>query len=412
MPGLEWRQGRPWHAWRRGVIATATIASTVGAGLAVVVPVPSAAAADARPDLEVPFGCGQRWQATTRPDHSPSSYAVDFGRAGDHRAPVVNSAPGVVTDVVDLGAASYGKYVVVRHGRGWSTLSAHLAAQWVVEGQWLDQGRVIGLVGSTGNSSGSHLHHEQRHDGSLRRAVFHDRRLDYNSTIRSRSCGDVPVTGDWDGNGRTEVAVFHPRRTGSVFRLRRHDGRVSRVRLGSPLDRPVTGDWDGDGRTDVGVWKPRQQEFRLRKAGGRRSTVGFGRPGGAPLAGDWDGDGRTDLGAFVARRRTFLLRSSNGSVRRVKFGAVGSVPAVGDWDGDGRDDLGTYQPRTATWRLRVGRTGAVRTVTFGGARRLPVPGDWDGDGDASLGTWNPARAVFTQQRASGPVRIAFGARRG
>ena len=56
--------------------------------------------------------------------------------------------------------ASYGNYVVLRHPDGTQTLYAHMSARTVTAGQSVHQGMVIGKVGSTGNSTGNHLHFE------------------------------------------------------------------------------------------------------------------------------------------------------------------------------------------------------------------------------------------------------------
>lgn len=63
--------------------------------------------------------------------------------------------------------------------------------------------------------------------------------------------GDLPVAGDWDGDGTDEIGVRRPK---GVFRLRHADGSVTRARLGEKGDLPVAGDWDGDGHTDLGVY--------------------------------------------------------------------------------------------------------------------------------------------------------------
>ncbi len=61
---------------------------------------------------------------------------------------------------------SYGEYVVIDHGNGTSTLYAHMSARNVSEGQMVNQGDVIGYVGTTGSSNGNHLHLEVRENYS------------------------------------------------------------------------------------------------------------------------------------------------------------------------------------------------------------------------------------------------------
>ena len=60
---------------------------------------------------------------------------------------------------------SYGNYVLIDHGGGISTLYAHMSERYVYEGQSVERGEVIGAVGNTGYSFGSHLHFEYRING-------------------------------------------------------------------------------------------------------------------------------------------------------------------------------------------------------------------------------------------------------
>ncbi|MEU1685822.1 peptidoglycan DD-metalloendopeptidase family protein [Micromonospora sp. NPDC005707] len=138
---------------------------SLAAVAAVLVALIPAAPAMAAPTFKVPFPCNQSWSGQTRSDHSPA-YAVDFNRTDDLGDPVVASAPGTVDRVTDLGGTSYGKYVRIDHGNGYTTYYAHLSSFNVSVGQTVGYGRVIGYVGSTGGSTGPHLHYEQRLNGN------------------------------------------------------------------------------------------------------------------------------------------------------------------------------------------------------------------------------------------------------
>lgn len=69
------------------------------------------------------------------------------------------------TVIVSQYSSSYGNYVVVSHGSGNTTLYAHMSSRSVSVGQWVDQGDVLGITGSTGISSGPHLHFEITENG-------------------------------------------------------------------------------------------------------------------------------------------------------------------------------------------------------------------------------------------------------
>jgi murein DD-endopeptidase MepM/ murein hydrolase activator NlpD len=60
------------------------------------------------------------------------------------------------------GGTGYGNYCIIDHGNGYSTLYGHARDIYVSEGQWVEAGQSIGEVGSTGTSTGAHLHFEVR----------------------------------------------------------------------------------------------------------------------------------------------------------------------------------------------------------------------------------------------------------
>lgn len=77
--------------------------------------------------------------------------------------PILAAAEGDVLIAKETGwNAGYGGYVVIKHGNGSQTLYAHQSKVAVAPGQHVQQGQVIGYVGSTGKSTGPHVHFEIR----------------------------------------------------------------------------------------------------------------------------------------------------------------------------------------------------------------------------------------------------------
>lgn len=97
------------------------------------------------------------------PSH-PLGIDIDlFNNAG---APVSAAMGGVVTFAGGNPCCSYGYYVVVDHGNGYQTLYAHLSSIGVSSGEVVSQGQYLGAGGSTGYSTGDHLHFEVQLNGS------------------------------------------------------------------------------------------------------------------------------------------------------------------------------------------------------------------------------------------------------
>ena len=85
--------------------------------------------------------------------------------------PIWAAAAGIVIHAGWLGG--YGNLVVVDHGNGLATAYAHASAILVGVGQQVSQGETLSLVGSTGNSSGPHLHFEVRVNGAAVDPLFY-----------------------------------------------------------------------------------------------------------------------------------------------------------------------------------------------------------------------------------------------
>ena len=93
---------------------------------------------------------------------STNHKGTDIGRVG-YTSSVYAAKAGTV--IVSQYSSSYGNYVVVSHGSGNTTLYGHMSSRKVEVGQYVNQGDVIGITGSTGNSTGPHLHFEVTENG-------------------------------------------------------------------------------------------------------------------------------------------------------------------------------------------------------------------------------------------------------
>lgn len=369
-------------------------------GLAGVLITTAAAPAAAAPatDYEMPFPCKQEWYGSTRSGHSPSYWSVDWNRTDDLGAPVLAAGAGVVSRVENLGGSSYGLFVFIDHGSDESTVYAHLSAEYVSVGQHVDQGELVGRLGTSGNSTGPHLHFEERLDGRDIAPWFHDRAFDMNSWETSRNCVDTPIAGDWNGDGVAQIGLFRRARH-AKFRLA-WGPEVRKVLYGDSVDTPLVGDWDGNGVSDLGVRRGGSSTFTLRGPEETSTTLDYGDASDRGVAGDWNRDGVTDIGVWRASEAAFYLRYPSGRSRRVPLGSSSSQPVTGDWNGDGRTDVGVFSG--GSWTLQVlhrrdtGWQGSIALGTWGD---LPLTGDWNGDGATDLGTWTPSTAEFVLRKA-------------
>ncbi|MCI0817250.1 MAG: peptidoglycan DD-metalloendopeptidase family protein [Chloroflexi bacterium] len=93
----------------------------------------------------------------------PTGYSyhkgIDLDGFGSWGAPIAAAASGTVV-LAAWDSWGLGYHVIVDHGNGFRTTYAHLSDLWVVQGQWVNQGEAVGALGSTGYSTGAHLHFE------------------------------------------------------------------------------------------------------------------------------------------------------------------------------------------------------------------------------------------------------------
>lgn len=85
--------------------------------------------------------------------------------------------------ISEYNRGGYGNLIIVRHDNGLETYYGHLSERLVQSGEWVEAGQIIGLGGSTGRSTGPHLHFETRYYGQ---AFDPERLIDFESGILRR----------------------------------------------------------------------------------------------------------------------------------------------------------------------------------------------------------------------------------
>ena len=90
---------------------------------------------------------------------------IDIAGGSDYGQPIVAADGGKVTWAGNDGGG-YGNYAIIDHGNGYMTVYAHACEVACSTGDYVDQGDTIAYCGSTGNSTGPHVHFEIRVDGT------------------------------------------------------------------------------------------------------------------------------------------------------------------------------------------------------------------------------------------------------
>jgi hypothetical protein len=188
--------------------------------------------------------------------------------------------------------------------------------------------------------------------------------------------------------------------------------------FGLPGQVPVVGDWNGDGVETPGSYEPQTGTWRLRNSnstGGSNVTFQYGGSQYRPVVGDWDGNGTTTIGLFEPKAGTWALRNSNSSGDAnlsFQYGGSQYDPVTGDWDGNGTTTIGLYEPATGNWSLRNSNSGgspSIPTFSYGGSQFWPLSGDWNGNGTTTIGLFEPKAGTWALRNSNngGNPDIAF-----
>lgn len=185
--------------------------------------------------------------------------------------------------------------------------------------------------------------------------------------------GDTAIDRDYDGDGVTDIAIYRgATASGSQSNWWIRRSTVGLTTTGNDLvvpfgtagatpasmfDVPIPGDYDGDGRFDIAVYRtgfaPDNTYIVRRSSDNVVTFTNFGNfQTDYVVPGDYDGDGKFDLA--VARTGAvstsplvwWIQNSSNGALRVQTFGITSDNPVQGDYDGDAKTDIAIYRAGT------------------------------------------------------------------
>lgn len=205
--------------------------------------------------------------------------------------------------------------------------------------------------------------------------------------------GDVPMVGDWDGDG-DETPGLYRQSDGFVYLRNSNSQGVADIRFffGNPGDIPLAGDFDGDGSDTVSIYRPSEgRVFIINALGANDGGLGaadfsyfFGNPGDKPYVGDFDQDGIDEVG--LHRESTGLVyfrftHTQGAADSQFIFGDPGDKVVAAEWAGRGThgpETVGLFRPSNCTSYLRHTNTQGIadETLIYGVPSGLPVAGDF------------------------------------
>jgi hypothetical protein len=142
-------------------------------------------------------------------------------------------------------------------------------------------------------------------------------------------------------------------------------------RYGVAGDIPVPGDYNGDGLTDLAVFRPATGQWFVdtNRDGGTNLSRQYGATGDIPVLGDYNGDVLTDFAVFRPSARRWFIDTNHDGITDInrQYGIKGDIPVPGDYDGDFITDLAVWRPSNGTWYVSGSLDGSgvctTKTVT-------------------------------------------------
>ncbi len=210
-------------------------------------------------------------------------------------------------------------------------------------------------------------------------------------TVAFGAPGNLPVVGDWNGDGVYPIGVYIIELGVFLLRDSNTPGNADHAFvMGNPSDEPIAGKWDNTMTHDgIGVYRPSNGLL----FGKRNLTNGFadytmvlGNPGAHGIAGDWDGNGYDSIGVYRPVDTKFYLANGMGGTTTIPaiifsdydfvVGPNNLTPVAGDWTSTGQSRVGFAMNGIFNLKNSFTNDGADTIFAFGAPGALPITGKW------------------------------------
>ncbi len=402
------------------------------------------------PNQVLDWNCGNRTydQASGYNHAGIDIYTWPFSwhKMDNDQAEVIAAAPGTIINKADgnfdrncgFGSGNWNA-IYVRHSDNSVAWYGHMKSGSLnpkVVGDTVVTGERLGVIGSSGNSTGPHLHFELYNASNQLQDTYQgtcntlnnftwwavqepyrvsriNRLITHSAPPVFNACPTTETTNEKrvfkPGDALLSAAYFRDQVTGqgTNYSILRPDGSTFQTWSHNSPNTYSSSywywTWTLPTNAPRGAWK-----FRA-----TFNSVAYEQTFvvGSAVAADFDGDAKTDISIFrPAPGEWWWLRSSNGTNGAATFGSSTDRVVPGDFTGDGKSDIAVWRPTNGNWFVLRSEDFSFYAFPFGSNGDLPSPADFDADGKADAAVYRPSTSTWFISNSGGGITIqAFGA---